>query len=329
MTYFIPRPSDGAGSSLDFRQLDRLGYAVKGGARTSEQDQQQVAQQFEGMMIQQLLKQARQSSSMTGLLDSDQTRLAQSMSDEQIALQLANPGIGLAQALLAQIQGNLPGGQGAAAIEGRSKALPELASSRIPGLKSRIGEERKQDASSISALIDILSASRLREAAGAAVSAIKGAPSHIQGFVDRMSSAAKLAATESGVPAKLILSQAALESGWGKREIRGEDGSNSYNLFGIKATPSWKGKVVNIMTTEYENGVARKVMQPFRAYNSYAESFADYARLISRSERYSEVVGAPTAEAAARSIQEAGYATDPNYADKLISIMGYFNRLST
>ena len=78
------------------------------------------------------------------------------------------------------------------------------------------------------------------------------------------------------------------------------------------------------MTTEYIDGEPRKMMQPFRAYNSYAESFADYARLISTADRYSDVVTAPTAEEAARRIQSAGYATDPSYADKLISIMGYF-----
>lgn len=329
MAYYLPRPSDGTASALDFRHLNTLGQAVKNGAAASLADQKQVAKQFEAMFIQQLLKQARQASASTGLLDSDQTRLAQSMADEQNALQLAEPGIGLAQALLEQIQASLPGGRGAALIADRAAALPELASSRLPGLRSRMGDERKQDAPSISALIDMLSASPLGQAAGAMMAAVKGAPSHIQSFVDRMSAAARVASAESGVPAKLILSQAALESGWGRREIKGEDGSNSYNLFGIKATPGWQGKVVNVMTTEYENGQARSVMQPFRAYGSYAESFADYARLISRNERYGQVVGAPSAEEAARRIQDAGYATDPKYADKLISIMGYFNGLAT
>src|SRR3546814_6406549 len=106
-----------------------------------------------------------------------------------------------------------------------------------------------------------------------------------------MSNAARVAANQSGVPEKLILSQAALESGWGKREIMRPDGSTSYNLFGIKATSGWKGDVVHITTTEYENGVAKKLTQPFRAYGSYAESFADYARLISNNDRYRSEIG--------------------------------------
>ncbi len=330
MTYYTPRPADAnLGSAIDFGRLNQLGLAVKNGASASEKDQKQVAQQFEAMFIQQLLKQARQASGMKGLLDSDQTRLVQSMSDEQSALQLSDPGIGLAQALLQQIQGNSSSGQGAAAIEARAKSLPELASSRVPGLRSRIGEERKEDATSISSLIDMLSQSPMGSMVGAAVSAVQGAPAHIQNFVDRMGSAAKVAAAKSGLPAELILSQAALESGWGKREIRGDDGANSYNLFGIKATGGWTGKVVNITTTEYENGVARKVVQPFRVYNSYAESFADYAKLIGNSDRYSDVAKASSAQEAARRIQDAGYATDPAYAEKLINIMGYFNKLAT
>lgn len=316
---YIPRPSAESHSTLDFSGLNSLKKGVQAGADAPLEAQKKVAQQFEALFIQQMLKQARQMSTTPSMLDSQQTRLAQSLSDEQMATQLANPGLGLAQALLDQIQGNQGGP--ARKLDAATTA-PELAASRLPGLKSRIGEDRRDVAPSISALINMLTRNPIGEKI---YSAIKGAPEHIQSFVSRMSEAAKVAANESGVPEKLILSQAALESGWGKREITREDGSTSYNLFGIKATSGWKGKVVHIMTTEFEDGVARKVKQPFRAYDSYAESFADYARLISQNKRYSEVVEAPSAEEAARRIQAAGYATDPAYAEKLISIMGYFD----
>lgn len=315
---YIPRPENPA-SVMDFGHLNSLKQGVQAGADAPLEKQKEVAKQFEALFIQQLLKQARQVSTTPTLFDSQQTRLAQSMSDEQMALQLADPGIGLAQALLAQIQGGQTAGSDKPS---RDSGMPELASSRLPGLRSRIEEERRADAPSISALIGLLTNNSV---AGKIYSAIKGAPEHIQSFVSKMSDAAKVASAESGVPAKLILSQAALESGWGKREILREDGSTSFNLFGIKASPNWKGKVVNIMTTEYEDGVAHKVKQPFRAYDSYAESFADYARLISRNDRYRDVVGAPSAEEAAHRIQAAGYATDPSYAQKLISIMSYFD----
>ena len=320
LVQYTPRPSNPAASTLDFNALNSLKRGVSKGADAPLDQQKKVAQQFEALFIQQMLKQARQGATTSGVFDSQQTRLAQSMGDEQMSLQLANPGIGLAKALLAQIQG----GQGPAIASMASSGgqLPELAPTRLPALKSRIGDDRGDDASSISGLINLLSRNPLSEKI---YSAIKGAPKHIETFVSKMSEAAKFAANESGVPAKLILSQAALESGWGRREIMREDGTTSHNLFGIKATSGWKGKVVNIMTTEYEGGVPRKVMQPFRAYDSYAESFADYARLIGQNKRYSEVVDAPSAEVAAHRIQAAGYATDPAYAEKLISIMSYFD----
>jgi len=319
---YIPRPVDSPRAAFDTQALARLQKDVVRSGGTDDQ-QKEVARQFEALFLQQFIKQARQASTgVQSLFQSDQTRMAQSMYDEQIAMQLANPGMGLAQALLDQMQS---GSSDDRSIHLTSEQPPELAQSRDPALKSRIGPDRPQHAPSISALIEMLSTSTVGRAAGAVVSAIRGAPEHVEQFVSRMTHAARQASAESGVPAELILSQAALESGWGQREIRGEDGSPSYNLFGIKASPNWKGKVVHVMTTEYEDGVARKVKQPFRAYDSYAESFADYARLISRSERYGEVVQAATPQEAARSIQRAGYATDPSYADKLISIMAYFD----
>ena len=316
--HFIPRPADETTSSLDFSGLNSLKRGVQAGADAPVSEQKKVAQQFEALFLQQMLKQARQVSTEPGIFDSQQTRLAQSMGDEQMSLQLADPGLGLAQAILEQIQGG-PGSR--AQKTPVDSGLPELASSRVPGLRSRMGDGQDQP-TSISDLINVLNKAPSAERI---YSAIKGAPEHIQNFVNKMSAAAKVAARESGVPEKLILGQAALESGWGKREIKHQDGSTSFNLFGIKASPNWKGKVVNIMTTEYEGGVARKVQQPFRAYGSYAESFADYARLISQNDRYSGVVTARNAEEAAHRIQAAGYATDPAYAQKLISIMSYFD----
>lgn len=322
--YFLPRPSELTPSSMDFSHLDRLKRSVQGEGAQNEEALRDVAQQFETLMLQQLLKQARQSTpGLENILGSQQMKLAQSMSDEQIAQSLGKAGgLGLAEALMNQLRGNL-----ASATDGRLSAdrgLPGLSGASAQGVA---GQGKPFD--SISDLLELLGKTQIgkqaRASADAVFTAIKGAPSHIEDFVAQMAEPARQAAEKSGIPAKLILSQAALESGWGRREIRGEDGSNSHNLFGIKATSSWKGKVVNIMTTEYVNGEPKKMMQPFRAYNSYAESFTDYARLISQAERYSEVMTAPDAKAAAVRIQEAGYATDPAYADKLISIMGYFD----
>jgi flagellar protein FlgJ len=143
-----------------------------------------------------------------------------------------------------------------------------------------------------------------------------------QSFIDKLRVPAEQASRSTGVPAHLILGQAALESGWGKREIKMADGSNSYNLFGIKAGQDWKGKVAEVATTEYHNGVASRQVQRFRAYGSYAESFQDYANLLNNNPRYSGVTGQADAKVFAQGLQQAGYATDPHYADKLAGVIG-------
>jgi flagellar protein FlgJ len=115
-----------------------------------------------------------------------------------------------------------------------------------------------------------------------------------------------------------MLGQAGHETGWGKFEIKQAGGSPSFNLFGIKAGAGWTGKVAEVTTTEYVNGVAKKTVAKFRAYDSYEDSFKDYARLITTAPRYAQVnqqMG--SAQAFATSLQKAGYATDPNYATKL------------
>jgi len=125
-----------------------------------------------------------------------------------------------------------------------------------------------------------------------------------------------------GIPPRFLLGQAALESGWGKRTIRGPDGQDSLNLFGIKAGAKWSGDVAAAATTEYVKGVPQAKREGFRAYSSYAESFRDYAALLKSNPRYQGVVG-QDADAAgfAHAMQQAGYATDPMYASKLARVV--------
>jgi peptidoglycan hydrolase FlgJ len=154
------------------------------------------------------------------------------------------------------------------------------------------------------------------------------APASAGEFVSMHGEAAKKAEASTGIPAAFMVAQAAHETGWGKKAIRMADGSNSFNLFGIKASADWKGPVAKITTTEFVNGEPKKVVQAFRAYSSYDDSFADYARLMKTSPRYREVV-AQSADATnfAQGLQRAGYATDPAYADKLGRIINTTLRL--
>jgi flagellar protein FlgJ len=156
-------------------------------------------------------------------------------------------------------------------------------------------------------------------APSSAISKTTRAPSESQAsFVNQHSAAANEAERASGLPAGFMLGQAGHETGWGKHEIKHKGGASSHNLFGIKAGASWTGKVAEVTTTEYVNGVPQKQVARFRAYDSYADSFKDYARMISESPRYAkarEQTG--SAHAFASGLQKAGYATDPDYAAKL------------
>jgi len=147
-------------------------------------------------------------------------------------------------------------------------------------------------------------------------------PAHVEAFQNRLQADADLASQSTGIPAKFMLAQAALETGWGKKEIRARDGSSAHNLFGIKAGSNWTGKVVEASTIEYIKGVPQRRIEKFRAYDSYAEAFRDYANVLRSNPRYEKVLAnAQDVHGFAYGLQKAGYATDPRYAEKLTNII--------
>jgi len=147
-------------------------------------------------------------------------------------------------------------------------------------------------------------------------------PAHVEAFQSNVTPAAEAASKTTGIPARFMMAQAALESGWGKHVIQNKDGTSSNNLFGIKATAGWKGKVVEATTTEYVHGVAMRKVEKFRAYDSYEDSFKDYASMLRNNPRYEKVLAsAQDMGGFAQGLQRAGYATDPRYAEKLTRII--------
>ncbi len=141
-------------------------------------------------------------------------------------------------------------------------------------------------------------------------------------FVRTLLPHAQRAAQQLGVTPQVLLAQAANETGWGKAVPLHTDGSSGHNLFGIKADAHWQGARITASTVEFENGIAVRKPQAFRAYDSYAASFDDYVNFIRSNPRYQEALShASDAAAYAQGLQQAGYATDPQYADKLQSIM--------
>jgi flagellar protein FlgJ len=238
--------------------------------------------------MQELMKSMRQATMSSGMLDNEGTQLGTEMLDTQFAAKMTGLKGGLSEAIARQLERQM--GVAATSTRAGRAANPPL------------------DA--------VVQRTPLRP------------PASAQEFVALHTQAARKAEAASGIPATFMVAQAAHETGWGSKAIRMADGSNSFNLFGIKAGADWKGATARVATTEYVDGQAKKVMQTFRAYSSYDESFADYARLMQSSPRYSGVVAsAGSAQDFARSLQRAGYATDPAYADKLGRVINATLRL--
>ncbi len=158
------------------------------------------------------------------------------------------------------------------------------------------------------------------KAADAVASAAKTFASPAE-FVKKLYPLAEHAAGQLGVDPKALLAQAALETGWGKHVI-GDGEDSSFNLFGIKADSRWDGERRSVNTLEFRDGIAEKVRDAFRSYQSYAESFLDYVAFIQRNPRYQEALSAVEDPAAYfDALQDAGYATDPQYSRKIQRIL--------
>lgn len=266
----------------------------------------QVAKQVEGMFVQMMLKSMRQALPQDGMLSNDQTRLYTSLYDQQIAQEIGKRGLGLADTIVRQMQPSPPPDE-------RSGTLPmALDNSFIYSSSSSVPQQLEQIVRKAMPRLPVTPANL---------------PADSSEFIAQLAQPAKLASQQSGIPHHLILAQAALESGWGQRQILTRDGKPSYNVFGIKASANWKGETTDIMTTEYEAGEAKKVRASFRVYSSYLEALTDYVRLLSKNPRYAAVTTAPSAEQGARALQAAGYATDPDYAQKLVGMIQQFKHM--
>jgi flagellar protein FlgJ len=229
------------------------------------------------------------------MLDSDQTRMYTSMLDQQLTQRMASRGIGLADVMVRQLSTalNVPNAVGATPDAGVPAGFPLNEPGKLTALPTPAEPARSVNSGS-----------------------------SVEAFVQRLRPHAEAASATTGIPARFMLGQAALETGWGKAEIRGADGQNSHNLFGIKAGSGWKGRTVDIVTTEYVNGKPQKQVDTFRAYDSYADAFRDYANLLRANPRYQNVIAqGQDAAGFAQGLQQAGYATDPAYAQKLMGVI--------
>jgi flagellar protein FlgJ len=283
-----------------------------------------VATQFEAMFINMMMKSMRDATPKDGVMDSEQSRMFTTMLDQQTSQSLAKRGTGLADMLIRQLTPPAGAATGVTGMAGNGLSGPFSGPALAPLSSNRpaaAGVPVTAATGTAAATATTAATTAAAAVPAARVSGRTRAP-HVRAFQEKLGADAEAASRATGVPAKFMLGQAALESGWGKHEIRGRDGVASRNLFGIKAGPDWKGKVAEAATTEYVNGVPHTRVEKFRAYDSYADSFQDYAKLLVNNKRYEKVLAsAGDASSFARGLQRAGYATDPHYATKLTRII--------
>lgn len=294
-----------SGLALDANSLNNLKQASKDSSLEAIKG---VATQFEALFVNMMLKSMRDATPQDGVFDNEQSRAFTSMLDQQLSQNIAARGIGLADIMARQLSktGNAPTAANGAppADKASDKATA------TPAMKTG-ADFLAAPLSAATTAVENVAAKIKHGLTGAALA-----------FHEQVAAHAEIASRASGIPASFMIGQAALESGWGKREIKGTDGTASHNLFGIKANAGWQGKTVEAVTTEYINGVPQKRIEKFRAYDSYADSFKDFAKLIADSPRYQQAMAhLSDVKGYAQAIQDAGYATDPHYASKLISVV--------
>ena len=296
-------PNSSASLAIDAKGIDDLRRAAKD---YSPEALKEAARQIEALFMNMIMKSMREATPQEGIFDNEQSRMYTSMLDQQLSQNLANRGVGLADVLIRQLSSTL-----SPPVQSADEAQPDQV------YRGDSPEARRYNPWQPHALQAVPS-----DPGTGAITGNSSQPAHVQAFQSRLASHAEEASRTTGIPAKFMLGQAALESGWGKREIRATDGSTSHNLFGIKASTGWKGRVVEAVTTEYVSGVPQKRIEKFRAYDSYADAFRDYANLLRSNPRYQNVLANATdVHGFAQGLQRAGYATDPEYAAKLTRII--------
>lgn len=315
-----------------FAGLNQLkALAAQGGGAALKQ----VAQQFEAVFTQMMLKSMRQASFGGGIFDSQESETYRGLFDQQLALTLSTSGKGLGIAAMierqlgkamtdaqnagAGVSAARAGGEAMASLAARDARLRSAAARSMAGVP---GVPAASDSASAPVDDDTSLLAAIGDGLGTAARAtLEMLPSGPRAFVKAMAPYAAAAARKLGVSPRALLAQAALETGWGAHMPRQADGAPSYNLFGIKAGGSWSGAAVHVPTVEYEGGVAVRRLDSFRAYTSPAESFMDYARLLASSPRYAAALGqGENVRGFAQALQQGGYATDPDYAEKLVRL---------
>jgi flagellar protein FlgJ len=282
----LPTPQIPAAASAANTYTDISGLASLKKDSKSPEAIHAIAQQVDALFLQMMLKSMRDASADQGEADSNEMGMYQDMFDKQIALNLSqHQGLGLGSLLTRQLS---------AAAAAAAPTAPAATASPAAGAAVKA------------------------PAAGPPISMLQTASQ----FVSQVLPSIRTAAQSLGVSPMGLLAQAALETGWGKRMPRTADGAPSLNVFGIKADESWDGARASASTVEFDGGVATQRHAAFRAYGSIEESASDFANMLKGSPRYAQAIAAgANAQAYVEHIGQSGYATDPQYTNKLNEIL--------
>ncbi len=290
----------------DFNGLNKLKSAA---AKDTPEARRETAQQFEAMFIQMMLKTMRQASEGDELLGGSQVEMSRDMYDKQLSIELSKNGaIGIGDLMLKQM-GDLPD----TPVSDTPKSFPQTVSNAFqnPGRPNDF-TARFMD--------------REDSTTKASYSPDWKTP---EDFIRQLKPSAENAAQKLGAKSEAILAIAALETGWGQHIIPAANGTSSNNLFGVKAGQNWNHDQVIATTLEFEDGIMQKHREPFRQYTSAQDSIQDFADFLMQNPRYETALSqADNPQRFIEELHKAGYATDQNYAEKVLSVMEKVNAMT-
>lgn len=288
----------------DMGSVNKLREAAQSGDSGALEE---AAKQFEAIFVQMMLKSMRQAQDALADKDSpfstEQVKFYREMHDKQLATDLSTNGsIGLAEVIMQQMgPGNGVTPASAVRSDGNLSVLNRHNVAAVQNAQDRVLGTNNDNVSS-----------------GASKEAAFASP---QEFVKALYPHAVEAAKGLNLDPKALIAQAAVETGWGKSVIHKNDGENSHNLFGIKADKRWDGEKATVDTLEFVNNVPEKQQASFRSYGSFTHSMEDYVDFIKSNPRYEEATQKTETPADYfKALQDAGYATDPKYAEKVMSV---------
>lgn len=300
----------------DLNALRQDALKSGGDQQASNKALKKAAEQFESIFTQMLMKSMRKANEAmedkNSPFNSSGVKFFQEMHDQQLSLELSKKGsLGLADLIVKQLSPNVDGYKPSSVLRNDAQ-LPMQKASSEP-LSEFIRRQPEP----------VAQADKLEEQ-----------PSFDtpESFISAMWDHAKTAAQKIGLNPAVMIAQAALETGWGKHVIAKQDGASSFNLFNIKADRAWQGEHAKKMTLEFEKGLPVQKQASFRAYESIKDSINDYVDFLQSNPRYSQALNnTDKPEKYLEELQQAGYATDPKYAEKIKNVLqrGEFKQMLT